>query len=86
MKKEICPALFDSVLIQFLLVLLDIVPAVTTVKLKNAVSVTAFASVLFDQKAILPGAEEYDSIIHGIIRTLDVNDITSLCENGYPQC
>ena len=38
----------------------------------------------FDQKAISPGAEEYDSIIHRIIPNLDVNDIASLCENGYP--
>ena len=46
-KKKICPALFDGVLIQFLLVLLDKVPAVTTVTMRSAVSLTAFASILF---------------------------------------
>ena len=56
----------------------------TTVKLKSAVSVPAFAFILFEKKAILPGAEEYDGIIHAIILTLDVNDIASLRENGYP--
>ena len=46
-KKEICPALFDGVLIQFLLVLLNNVPAVTTVTMRSAVSLTAFSSILF---------------------------------------
>ena len=46
-RKEVCPALFDGVLIQFLLVLLDKVPAVTTVTMRSAVSLTAFASILF---------------------------------------
>ena len=44
----------------------------------------AFAFILFDKKAISPDAEEYDGIIHGIILALDVNDIASLRENGYP--
>ena len=46
---------------------------------------TAFASTLFEQKAIFPGAGEYDGIIHGVMPILHVNDIASLCENSY-QC
>ena len=52
-------------------------------KLRRAVLVTAFASILFDQKAIFHGAGEYDSIIHGVIPIPHVNDIASLCENSY---
>ena len=84
MKKEIFPALFDRILILFLLVLSDIVTAVTIFKLKRDVLVTAFASILFDQKAIFPGAEEYDGIIQVIMPTRHVNDIASLCENSHP--
>ena len=48
------------------------------------VLVTAFASILFDQKAIFPGAEENDGIIQVIMPTRYVNDIASLCENSHP--
>ena len=83
-RKQVCPALADGVLVQFLLVCLEIVPAVTRVKLTSHSSVTMYASIIFDGKGINPGAQEYDGVIHGILPPLSVDDVKSLTSDGYP--
>ena len=84
MKKQICPMLFDGVLIQFLIILLDVLPSVTKVKLETSECCTLYGCLIFDQKGISPGAEVYDGLIHGIIPSLKVEDVVNLCEDGYP--
>ena len=52
-KKQVCPALHDGVLVDFLLALLDIMPSVTKVKLQTATSCTIYCCLILDQKGIL---------------------------------
>ncbi|XP_066934637.1 uncharacterized protein [Clytia hemisphaerica] len=85
MKKQVCPALHDGIIIQFLLTLLDVMPNVTKVKLETKTSCTLYGCLILDQKGISPGADEYDGMIYGITPNLGPDDVSKLCENGYPE-
>lgn len=81
-KKEVCPALVDGVLIQFVEVLQEILPSISSVKLENHSSTLVYTCLTFDGKGINPGAEIYDGIIHGIIPSLDESAVQDLCQPG----
>ena len=65
-KKAPVPLVYDGVVMNYVETLQKIIPEVTNLKIVSENSVTVFANVNFDQKAISPGICEYQKIGFGL--------------------
>ena len=65
------------------MILLEILSSVTNVKLENDSSSVIYCLVIFDQKAISPGAERYSGSLYGVSPSINGQTASDLCSNGY---
>ena len=72
-----------GVIVNFILILLEILSNVTNVKLENDSSSVIYCLVIFDQKAISPGAERYNGSLYGVFPSINGQMASDLCSNGY---
>ena len=84
-KKVPVPLVYDGVVVNYVETLQKIIPEVTNLKIVSENSVTVFANVSFDQKAISPGICEYQKIGFGVLPSVNHEEALVLLQNGYPQ-
>ena len=83
MKKSIFPVPESGAIVQFLLSILQVIPQISKVKLTSSKSVVTYVSMIFDQKALSPGAECYGNKLYGVMPPITVEEATALCSEGY---
>ena len=83
MKKSIFPVLESGAIVQFLLSILQVIPQISKVKITSSKSVVTYVSMIFDQKALSPGAECYGNKLYGVTPPITAEEATALFSEAY---
>ena len=82
-KNTVVPFDENGFIVNFILILLETLSSVTNVKLENDSSSVIYCLVIFDPKAILPGAERYSGSLCGFSPSNNGQTALDLCSDGY---
>ena len=81
-KKTIVPILQNGVIVNFINILLELYPKLPSVQIETENSCVTFVSLIFDQKAISPGVQQFGSTLYGVEPNISSLDAKDFCKNG----
>ena len=84
-KKATVPLVYDGVVLNYVETLQKIIPEVTNLKVVSENSITVFANISFNQKAISPGICESQKIGFGVLPSISHEEALVLLQNSYSQ-
>lgn len=82
-NKMVVPMVTNGVLIKFIEILLKLLPPVTAVKNVTDMSSVIYVALTLDQKAVSPGAENFNDTIYGVQPPINAQEAKELCRDGF---
>eukprot|EP00795_Rhopilema_esculentum_P007960 gene7960-13856_t len=82
-NKMVVPMVKSGVLVKFIEILLKLLSPVTAVKNVTDMSSVIYVALTLDQKAVSPGAENFNDTIYGIQPAINAKEAKELCKDGF---
>ena len=70
-------------MINYVVILQDLFPKISKIKIVAQNSVVVYTSIIFYQKAVSPGGCVYSDALYGILPPICGGDAATLMQNGY---
>eukprot|EP00795_Rhopilema_esculentum_P015898 gene15898-7230_t len=82
-NKKVVPMVKSGMLVKFIEILLKLLPPVTAAKNVTDMLSVIYVALALDQKAVSPGAENFNDTIYGIQPAINAQEANELCKYGF---